>query len=437
MVLGVDQEMTLTLDIHDNDTSLSFAPERALASVGSIADVTPVGPDRWSARYIAPVGRFPQVALIVVDLVGAGQHLRATTRLPLHAAAEVPFHTSPLAEVTVRVVDQTFGPVRADAQGNVAIPIVVPPGVRDGLARVVDSSGSTREALVDLQPAPFQQLMIVTAPEFEVGNFVEVSIFAVTARGEPMPRGRATLRSLEGMVHPLGNGVPGEERFLVEAPQRLTDGPVHLVASAVEVVPDPVMMLESRSELTVPLVAGRAHRLSLIRSTDRLIIGDGVSAKVIVSARDRHDNPTSCAGAVVMVERRPVAITPDGTGCGTIVIPAPVRHARGGSVEITAALASLRAGTSIQITTGTPVRLDAVVSSSRIVGDGRQSIDVRVDAFDHSGRPAVVRNLRWQAAGGHLGFVQSPQEGSYVTQFTPNRTHTPRTGCWSCRANSR
>ena len=73
----------------------------------------------------------------------------------------MPFHTSANASVAVRIEDQTFGPVRADAQGNVTIPIVVPPGVRDGVARATDADGNTRETAVDLQPAPFTQMLIV------------------------------------------------------------------------------------------------------------------------------------------------------------------------------------------------------------------------------------------------------------------------------------
>ena len=431
LILGAEQEMTLAIEVHDNEGALRFVPERAVASVGTIAAVTAVGPDRFAARYLAPNGRFPQVAIIVVDLGGGGQHLRAVARLALHAAAEMPFHTSANAWVTVRVEDRSFGPVRADGQGNVTIPIVVPPGVREGRARATDAYGSTRETLVDLQPASFNQLLIMAAPQFEAGNFAEVSIFAVSARGEPMAKGRATLRSAEGMVHPLGDGVPGEERFLVEAPVRLEAGPVHLVATAVEVATDPVMMVETRAELVVPLIAGRASRLLLTPLTDHLTIGGPEPATVVVAARDRHDNPASCAGASVTVERRPLTIGFNGPGgvggCGTVLIPAPREKIPRGGLEVEAALGPLRARTTLQVINGPPVRLTAVVSTRRVVGDGRQSVDVRVDGVDRVGLPVPVSNLRWQTAGGKMGPVQTTQEGTYVTQFTPNHTYSSRT----------
>ena len=428
LVLGVEQEITLAIVVHDNDAATRFAPERAAANVGTIAAVTPLGPDRFTARYLAPSGRFPQVAIIVVDLAGGGQHLRAIARLALHAAAEMPFHTSADASVTVRVEDRTFGPVRADAQGNVTIPIIVPPGVRDGLARATDPSGSTRETRVDLQPAPFDQLMIMAAPAFEVGNFAEVSIFAVTPRGEPMGKGRATLRSSEGMVHPLGSGVAGEERFLVEAPRRLSAGPVHLLATVIDVAPDPIVMIEKQAELVVPLVAGAASRLVLTPSTDRLVLGGPAGTTVSIAARDRHDNPTSCVGVSLAVEHRPVPIVFGGSaGCASVVIPAPLQRPASGGLEVEATLGVVRARTYLRVISGPPVRLTAAVSTHQVVGDGRQSVDLRVDGFDRMGRPTAVTNLRWQAAGGRLGPVQTPHEGTYVTQFTPNHAHAPHT----------
>ncbi len=51
---------------------------------------------------------------------------------------------------------------------------------------------------------------------------------------------------------------------------------------------------------------------------------------------------------------------------------------------------------------------------------------MRVDAFDKTGRPAIVPPLTWQAAGGRVGPQHVRQLGSYMTEFTPNRTQAPR-----------
>jgi hypothetical protein len=427
LVLGVEQEMNLTIDVRGNDGGAVFAPERALASVGSIASVTPDGPNRFRARYLAPPVRVPQVAIIVVDLIADGQHLRATARLPLHGATEVSFRTSPDAWVLMQVQERAFGPVRADGQGNVTIPIVVPPGVHDGHARATDPDGNTRDTLVDLQPAPFDQVMIVAAARFEVGSFAEVSTFAINGRGEPMAPGTTTLRASLGMVHPLGQGAPGEERFLVEAPSRLADGPLRLVASAVDVAPEPIVVIEKRAEILVPLVAGPAQRLLLSPATNHLTIGDDADVAIAVGARDRHDNPTSCAGVRVTVERQPIDLIADPSGCGHVVVPTPSRPGPAGGLDVEATMASMRSRTFIRVSPAPAVRLAVATSASHVVGDGRQSVELRVDASDRRNHPAAVPNLRWQAAGGRLGAVRLLREGSYITQYTPNTTRMART----------
>jgi len=426
LVLGVDREMTLTIAVNNNQGAIAFAPERAMASIGTLASVTPAGRDRFRARYLAPASRFPQVAMIVVDLVGAGQHLRAAARLPLYGATEMPFRTSASALVSVRVANQTFGPTRADTQGNVTIPIVVPPGVREGSARAIDPNGTSRDTLVDLQPAPFQQVMIVATSPFEVGSFAEVSTFAINTRGEPMASGKTTLRASDGMVHPLGPGAAGEERFLVEAPRRVGGGSLRLTATALDVAPQPVVVVERHAEVVVPLIAGAPQRLLLSASADHIIAGESGPTTVALAARDRHDNPASCAGARVTIERRPVALVPDATGCGRVIVPTPDKPVPDGSLEVEAALGGLRSRTAIRVSPAPAVRMSAAVSAARVVGDGQRSVEVRVDAFDRAGRPALVPNLRWQAAGGRLGPVHSPREGRYISQFTPAATRSTR-----------
>jgi hypothetical protein len=91
-------------------------------------------------------------------------------------------------------------------------------------------------------------------------------------------------------------------------------------------------------------------------------------------------------------------------------------------MEVEARLGELRAHTFIRVTPGPAVRLAASVSSPAVVGDGKHSVEVRIDAFDKTGRPAVVPPLTWQAAGGRVGPQHVRRLGSYRTEFTPNRT---------------
>ena len=45
LVLGSETEMTLEIEVRDNESGVTFAPERALASIGTIASMTASGDD--------------------------------------------------------------------------------------------------------------------------------------------------------------------------------------------------------------------------------------------------------------------------------------------------------------------------------------------------------------------------------------------------------
>ena len=85
-------------------------------------------PGHFIARYLPPAERYPQVALLVVELASGARRMHVAARIALEGSTVVPFHTSPGASVTMRVADRSFGPVVADRQGRVEIPIQVPPG---------------------------------------------------------------------------------------------------------------------------------------------------------------------------------------------------------------------------------------------------------------------------------------------------------------------
>ena len=102
----------------------------------------------------------------------------------------------------MRVADRSFGPVVADRQGRVEIPIHVPPGVRAGVARAVDHNGAARETEVDLQPAPFARVMVLAPATLDVGSFSEIVLLAVEPDGTPADPARLTLGASAGAASP-------------------------------------------------------------------------------------------------------------------------------------------------------------------------------------------------------------------------------------------
>ncbi len=161
-----------------------------------------------------------------------------------------PFRTSSGASVTMRVGDRQFGPVAADRQGHVEIPIDVPPGVRHGQARATDRNGASRETDVDLQLPAFPRVALLAPDGMEAGSLSEVTVLAVDDTGAPAAADTLTLAASAGLAHPLGAAAPGETRFLYEAPARLAEtAAIKLTATAAGDRP-------GCGEANVPLRAG-------------------------------------------------------------------------------------------------------------------------------------------------------------------------------------
>jgi hypothetical protein len=418
LVLGADAEVTVDVEV-SGPGGEAFAPTRTFATVGTLEAPRPTGvPGHFTARYLAPADRFPEVALLVVEVGNGPQRLRGVARLPLHGSTEMPLRTSPLAQVTLRVGERWFGPVAADKQGHVKIPIEVPPGLRVGMARAVDHNGNVKETEVDLQPAPFKRVLVIAPPVLEVGAFVEVVVLALDPFGEPAAAGRLSLHATEGLVHGVGAGVPGEARFLVEVPRRVGAGALALTAAAAGT---PV----GRADLAVPLVAGPPRSVTLSPSLRRLVIGGGAQARIVVSAHDQFGNPTSAERATATVDGEAEPLRFTAGGLGILIVPPPPYYDGKDRVTVTVKLDAAASRQEVFLTGGSPTALSLTVRDPRLVADGRRATELRARAFDRNGTPTLVPGLSWDAPGGRLDNVRMPREGEYVADFVPERAQEP------------
>ncbi|HVR02524.1 MAG TPA: hypothetical protein VMT47_10350 [Polyangia bacterium] len=414
VLLGADTEVTINVEVSGPGSEV-LAPTRTFATVGTLELPRPTGvPGRFTARYVAPADRFPEVALLVAEVGGGAQRLRGVARLPLHANTEMPLRTSPLAEVTLRVGGKSFGPVVADKQGHVKIPIEVPPGVRVGTARAVDHNGNVNETEVDLQPAPYRRVLIIGPPAAEVASFAEVAVLGLDASGEPATPGRLSLRAAEGLVHPIGDGGPGQARFLVEMPRRVGAGALALTAA---LAGTPL----ARAEATVPLLAGPPRSLTLSPSLRRLVIGGGAQARIVVSAHDQFGNPTSADRARATVDGQPASLRAMSGGLGMLIVPPPVLYSGKDSITVEVTLDAAHALQDLLLTGGSPATLSLAVSDERFVADGRRATELRARAFDRNGTPTLVPGLSWETPRGRLGAVRMAHEGEYIAEFVPER----------------
>jgi hypothetical protein len=421
LVLGADGSIDLDVEVVGRGAE-AFSPARVFATVGTLelprAAAATAAPGRLVARYTPPADRFPQVALVVIEMASATQRVIGAARLPLHGTTEVPLRSDPGASVTLRIQDRTFGPVTADRQGHVKIPVEVPPGVRDGVARAVDATGNLRETDVDLQPAPFPRVLIVPPPAIEAGNFADVAVLAVDPAGEWVPSPRLSLRASDGLVHPLGGLAQGEGHFLVEAPRLLRGGALALTAVAAGT---PL----ARADMAVPLNPGPPQSLVLAPSSRRLVVGGGGSVQVAVSAHDRFGNPVSAGGAVALVDRQPVPVQITAAGQGVLTVTAPARYTGIDHVIIEVALGVVHVEQEIRLTGGPPATLTLDVREPRLIADGTRGTELRVQATDSNGTPTMIPGLSWETPGGRVRNVRMPREGEYLADFIPDRAQDP------------
>ncbi len=416
-LLGTDTQIDVAVDVAGADAA-TFAPLRTLATVGTLELPRATDtPGHFIARYIPPPDRFPQMALLVVEFGGGGRRLHAGTQIALEGSTVVPFHTVAGASVTMRIGEQSFGPVMADRQGRVEIPIRVPPGVRVGVARASDRNG-TRETEVDLQLPPFTRIAVLAPPAIEAGSFAEVSVLGLSPDGTPAPAATLALTASGGVVHSLGTSAPGEARFLFEAPRRLSGGAAALTATATGTP-------AARADVTVPLRGGPPARLVVTATTHTVVVGSGGGAILTFVARDAFGNPTVASGLTARVDGEPREVALDIVGAATLAVPAPAAYVGRPQIAVEARLGTLLARDELRVTGGPPARVTVTLGASRIVADGHQAVEVLVEAFDRSGTPTDIPELAWQTPDGQVMDVRGPNAGAYSGAYVPDRVREP------------
>ena len=420
-LLGTDTQIDVAVDVAGADAA-SFTPVRALATVGLMELPRATGtPGHFVARYFLPAERYPQVALLVVEVGGTGRRLHASTAIVLEGSTVVPFHTGPGASVTMRVGEQSFGPVAADRQGHAEIPIRVPPGINVGLARASDRNG-TRETQVDLQLPPFPRVALLAPTAVEAGAFAEVAVLALAPDGTAAPAATLSLTASSGVVHSLGAGVPGEARFLFEAPRRLEGGAVALTATAAGTAGAP----PARIDAAVPLRAGPPARIAVTATTHTVVVGSGGGALLTFVARDAFGNGTSTAGLVATIDGEPHDVAIDIVGAATLTVPAPATYAGRDTIGIEGRLGTLIARDELRITGGAPASVTLSLAAPRIVADGRQGVDLRIEALDRQGTPTDIPQIVWRIPDGEVRDVRGPSSGGYSATYVPDRVREPR-----------
>jgi hypothetical protein len=180
------------------------------ASVGAVGDVRRDG-DVFKARYTPPSVRAPSVAMILARIDAGGERELTWLAIPLTGSDTMEIETKPGSHVVADVAGHTIGPVTADANGIVRLPMVVPPGVDKATLRITDKLGNTVEKPLDLDPPPFSRArMAARSDSATPAAPLAIEIFVVRRDGTPDDRATVDVDASDGDAEVrkrIGHGV--------------------------------------------------------------------------------------------------------------------------------------------------------------------------------------------------------------------------------------
>lgn len=414
LTVGVDSQTSLAVTVV-GPLAGAAVPSRTLVTVGELQPlVAGTTPGTFTAEYRVPKDRIPQAAIVFVELsLPGGARLQATTRLMLPAATTFPLRTSPSANVTLEVAGQLFGPVKADNEGNVSVPIVVPPDVAVGLARAVNRFGIENQTEVNLQPRDYPRVLVIAPPEGEAGATVDVEVWGIAPSGEPIPPEGIDLRAPPGSVRRAG-GMPGVASFAFTLPAQVGSGTVELIGATADGT-------SARSEV-IALRAGPPSDLVISADSPRLVVGSGAISHLKVVVQDRFGNPTASESLRVTVDGEPAPVRVGG-GEVTLEVLAPAAWTGRHQLTAAAALGNLLSRFNLLVTGGPPARATLAASRGTIEGDDRNGVDFTLELFDVRGTPTLATRVAWQGdEEGTLESLQPDRFGTYAVRLVPRRT---------------
>jgi hypothetical protein len=189
------------------------APESAQVTfsttVGTVTGAQRRG-DVVRARFHAPPLRAPSVALVLAQIDDGGSRELRWVSIPLSGSDTLVIETRPGSRVEAEVAGRVQGPLSADSDGTVRLPMVVPPGVRQATLKITDKLGNENEKPLDLEPPPYSRVRLAArAQSADPATPLEVEIFVVKPDGTPDDEAQVTLASAGGETQMHGRAGPG------------------------------------------------------------------------------------------------------------------------------------------------------------------------------------------------------------------------------------
>ena len=285
-------------------------------SAGTLEQLRETAPGQWRAQWRAPKSLVPRVALIVArrgETVGFAA-------LPLSGGGDAEVRTRPGAVVSVSIGPETFGPLRAGADGTAVVPVVVPPGVdfaQQG-GRLIDLHVPRTRTV---QLAPLDRELAADRDQE-----IEIAVAAVSRAGEPLEDAPLQWTTSRGELTRAEAVAPGLYRVRWRIP-RGSAGEIFVRAS---VPGDP-----SPSEAVVRLVPGAIASIEL-KALQATAVAGGNAVELSALAVDAAGNP---ADGPVEFFATGGALTSGaaGTGRHRLLLTPPAMADEDAEMEVTAA----------------------------------------------------------------------------------------------------
>lgn len=392
LVLGRDAGAELRIAAPPEVLELSVT-----ATAGRIEGLRRLPGGGFVARYHPPAERHPQVAIVAAVGRAGPAVLDGWLAVPLAGQGDAQVRGKPGADVSLRIGDETFGPARVGADGIAILPVVVPPGVREGHQGF---------AAVDLRVPETTLVHAVIDRATAAADHAEaVRFFAYViaphgaARGGEAPRveptrGTVALRAREPGAFEgtwtLPPGPAGEERLVV----RLEGFPA------------------SRAALRLTTLAGPPAGVAVTFDRPALVAGKGEDVVVTARAVDAAGNSTV---APVVLAADTGTLSQEAAGPGTVrgvLHLGPGFEGRSRVVvrgRVQGATATGEAALPLQA--GPPARAELSPDVAYAFGDGASEAVVSLALYDAWGNPAA----------GAPKVVVAEGPAARVTQAEPGR----------------
>lgn len=393
IVLGETPVVSVTLRARGPDhLPLDVAPPRVTTSTGTLGMPERTAPGTWRLAWTPPTESFPHVAVLVAALDTAKASAIGFVSLQLWGKGSVVVKTKPKSQVTLRVGNEVFGPVRADDEGGARVAVVAPPGAAKGLARSVDEAGNVSEEEIGLGVPPFNRVALAVVDDVVPGDGTGVArLVAVTVDEDGAPRTDAALqlKSDDGEIvidaaHP--NPAPGLTALVFRPKKTRESRAVVDVALAGAAA--------SRARANVQLVPGRAARASIALSPEALSSDEPerkVSAQVKLVDEAGRSVPAQAARLDVSLGHLSSVTTERGVAQASWLLPPVNPRQEQPPPILTVRLPSgeILGTAEVKLVPGAPAKL-AFDEPATFVPDGQTPAELVLRVIDRASQPVTL-----------------------------------------------